>query len=89
MQYPGAYVEVTATIQNAGSLDAIITGVNTTDPVGSDINWSVTPSFATNQTLASSGTMQVVIRIEWDAASTNSGPISEDFGVTVEYTQDT
>lgn len=89
LDYPGAYVEVTATIENTGSLNAEITALTPTDPVGSDITWSVTPSFAVSQTLASSGTLEVVIRIEWDSGSTESGPINETFGIVIEYTQDT
>lgn len=89
LDYPGAYVEVTATIENNGSLNAIITGLTPTDPVGSDITWSVTPSFAVSQTLAAAGTVEVVIRVEWDSGSTNSGPINENFGIVVEYSQDT
>ena len=86
---PGAYVEVTATINNTGALDAIITALTPTDPIGTDILWSVTPTFAVAQTLATAGTLQVVIKIEWDSASTNPGPINETFGIVVEYTQDT
>lgn len=90
LDYPGAYVEVTATVENTGTLDAIITDLIPTDPVGSDIVWSVVPDFALDQVLVgTSGTVEVVIRIEWDSASTDPGPHNETFGVVVEYSQDT
>lgn len=90
LDYAGAYVEVTVDIKNQGTLDAIITALTPTEPVGSDILWSVTPTFAVDQTLASAATLTgVVIKVEWDIDSTNEGPINETFGIVVEYTQDT
>lgn len=89
LDYPGAYVEVTATVRNTGAIDAEITGVAPTAPLGTDIVVTYTPTFTVAQTLASGATQQVVIRIEYDSDSSNQDPISETFGVVATYTQDT
>lgn len=89
LDWPSAYVEVTATVKNNGGINAEITGVVPTNPVGTDIVVTYTPTFTVAQTLASGATTQVVIRVEYDDASGNQAPISETFGVVVTYTQDT
>lgn len=86
---PGSYVEVTATVKNNGAINAEITGVVPTNPLGTDIIVTYTPTFTVAQTLAAGATTQVVIRVEYDDESSNQGSIEETFGVAVTYTQDT
>ena len=89
LEYPGAYVEVTASVKNIGGLPAKITNVVPTNPIGTDIVVTYTPTFAVDQTLAAGASTSVVIRVQYATASTNQEPISETFGMVVTYTQNT
>lgn len=89
LSYPGACVEVQADVYNAGNVPAKVTNVTTTNPVGPDIDITYTPTFAIDQTLAAGASTTVVVKVAFDAASTNQAAISETFGVVVEYSQNT
>ena len=85
----GAFEEVTVDIKNNGNIPAIITGIVPTDPLGPGIEWTITPALTLNETLAAGASRTVVIRIEYPIESLVEGPISETFGLTVTFSQET
>lgn len=98
LQYPGAYVEYTITVKNAGTIDAILKAINESAAYADADEAPVVVSYPTlptkDATLAANATDTVVVRVEWDAddelaadANSKSVNVEADYTISFDYEQ--
>lgn len=83
-----AYMEVTATIENTGTLDAIITDVYLSSSLSSYFTYTIVPSFQIDQTLAVDATLEVVITLENPSLPPETYYMLEVANLNIEYSVD-
>ena len=86
LTYPTAYVELPVVVKNIGTVDAVLKAVDVNVETGTD-DVSVTyTGISANETLKANEQRDVVVRVEWKEASSNS-TISAKFNVSLSYAQ--
>ena len=91
LQYPGAYVEYTVTVKNAGTIDAVLKSVSETAAnAKAPVVVSYTDLPTATETLASGGTDTFKIKVEWNPANDSDeeagGTIDNNVNVSTGYT---
>lgn len=88
---PGATATYEVTIENEGSIDAVLesitdlTATNAADPT--DITFTVS-GVAVNDELPASGTHTAIVTVTWNAASTVETVQTKTATITLDYVQD-
>lgn len=85
LEYPGSYAKIPVKIKNDGSIDAMVTGVQTQGLDDNDIEVTYS-NVKINDVLKIGAEQEIVIKVMWKESSENKS-VSLDFSITLNYRQ--